>query len=612
MRASILAVWAAIALWPCDNWGLTLYRIGGPPPAQTEGVDIVHLAWEEAFAGFEGRTEGLLFAGGQATPILVTADDNLALTAKDRGGGPKSARFGVGGFLETENEVSAGIADGDSTTVFKNTDSEHVGARVVLILDLGGRFPVNRVRFYPSPQFPLRFIEQFILTAYDDDRDEVIVSETDNRSSIVDLLFPPQAADRLVLSMAFRQRDWEVAEFEAYSEGYVLEGFYQTQIFDLGGPATVGDLRWSGFRERDARVKIRTRNGTAADPNRYWRFTGRGGEQTFRDAAGQPLTRAAYDKLKGNKADITTDLDHWNPWSGTYDFADSTGAPIIAPSARQYLQLQVLLLPKGFQGAGLHFVEFTASQPPIADQVVGEIWPVEAESGQVTLFTYAFKPVLSPGNSGFDQLVLQTSGRFVGIDSVHVNGDGVDWAADLAHERLVLSLPRMDTTDSQKLVEVFFRAEVFHFGTAFEGWVFDSERPLEVGQQVQGGDATFALDSNQVWTGILLRGRLVSEVRAQPPVVTPNGDGVNDAAGIEYSLLELVGTGQVAVDIFDLAGRLVRPLYRGHLRSGRHVHLWDGRRADGSAVAPGTYLYQVRVDTDEAREEHTGAVSVAY
>ena len=586
--------------------------MAAPHPAQTEGVDIVHLAWEEAFAGFDGRTEGLLFADGQARPFLVTADDNLALAAKDRGGGPKSARFGVGGFLETENEVTAGIADGDSTTVFKNTDSEHVGARVVLILDLGGRFSVNRVRFYPSPQFPLRFIEQFILTAYDDDRDEVIVSETDNRSSVVDLLFPPQAADRLVLSMAFRQRDWEVAEFEAYGEGYVLEGFYQTQVFDLGSPATVGDLRWSGFKERDARVKIRTRNGTAADPNRYWRFTGRGGEQTFRDESGQPLTRAAYDKLKGNKASITTDLDHWNPWSGTYDFADSTGAPIIAPSARQYLQLQVLLLPKGFQGAGLHFVEFTASQPPIAEQVVGEIWPVQAEPGQVTSFTYAFKPLLSPDNSGFDQLVLQTSGRFVGIDSVHVNGDGVDWAADLTPERLALSLPRMDATDSQKLVEVFFRAEVFHFGTAFEGWVFDSERPLEVGQQVQGGDATFALDSNQVWAGILLRGRLVSEVRAQPPVVTPNGDGVNDAVGIEYSLLELVGAGQVSVDIFDLAGRLVRPLYRGQQHSGRHVHLWDGRRADGNPVTPGTYLYQVRVDTDKAREEHTGAVSVAY
>ena len=116
----------------------------------------------------------------------------------------------------------------------------------------------------------------------------------------------------------------------------------------------------------------------------------------------------------------------------------------------------------------------------------------------------------------------------------------------------------------------------FTLARLFAGQVFDSERPLEVGQQVQGGDATFALDSNQVWAGIRLRGRLVSEVRAQPPVVTPNGDGINDAVGVEYSLLELVETGQVAVDIFDLAGRLVRSLYRGHQRSGRHVHLWDG------------------------------------
>lgn len=25
MRASVFAVWAAIILWPCDHWGLTLY-----------------------------------------------------------------------------------------------------------------------------------------------------------------------------------------------------------------------------------------------------------------------------------------------------------------------------------------------------------------------------------------------------------------------------------------------------------------------------------------------------------------------------------------------------------------------------------------------------------
>lgn len=113
-----------------------------------------------------------------------------------------------------------------------------------------------------------------------------------------------------------------------------------------------------------------------------------------------------------------------------------------------------------------------------------------------------------------------------------------------------------------------------------------------------------------VWAAIILWpcdhwGLTLYRIGGPPPVPLKGVDIVHIA-------WELVETGQVAVDVFDLAGRLVRPLYRGQQRSGRHRHWWDGRRADGSPVAPGTYLYQVRVDTDEEREEHTGAIGVAY
>ena len=111
-------------------------------------------------------------------------------------------------------------------------------------------------------------------------------------------------------------------------------------------------------------------------------------------------------------------------------------------------------------------------------------------------------PTFFGGESGFDQIALETTGQFTGVDSVRINeerlADG-EWALlePLADQRMVLGVPRMDRLKSGRLVEVFFRGRVYHFGTLFSGQVFDRERLLEVGQFVEDGDATFRLDSNQ-------------------------------------------------------------------------------------------------------------------
>ena len=46
----------------------------------------------------------------------------------------------------------------------------------------------------------------------------------------------------------------------------------------------------------------------------------------------------------------------------------------------------------------------------------------------------------------------------------------------------------------------------------------------------------------------------------------------------------------VSVEIFDLAGRRVRTLHRGHLAAGDHVFAWHGVDDHGSAVPSGVYL----------------------
>lgn len=64
--------------------------------------------------------------------------------------------------------------------------------------------------------------------------------------------------------------------------------------------------------------------------------------------------------------------------------------------------------------------------------------------------------------------------------------------------------------------------------------------------------------------------------------------------------------GSVRVRVFSLDGRLVRSLDEmdtlptGALPSGRVQIAWDGRDADGDRLAPGVYLFQVRVECEAA------------
>ena len=160
-------------------------------------------------------------------------------------------------------------------------------------------------------------------------------------------------------------------------------------------------------------------------------------------------------------------------------------------------------------------------------------------------------------------------------------------------------------------MEIFFRARVFRFGTVFDGVVSDSDRPREVGQAVAEGDATFAIDSNRLSVGMGLSGSLLQEVGTSSPVVTPNGDGVNDEVAFRYTLLQLAGAQAVTVDVYDLGGRRVRQVYEGVEASGRRERPWDGRGENGP-LPPGVYLYRVKVDADSRRAEAGGVIHVAY
>lgn len=615
MKAALLSFLA-----PTLAWGLTIYRVGGyelpqPELASNPAVEFVQLSWEHFAEGTEGMLVGVeVGQEGRLAPVFIPSDENMARSSFARGGGPGSWKYN---FLTKGEEIDR-IADGDSTTFLDPAVLVARSESSLVYLDLGGRFLVNRVVVYPRPNHPDRLIEDYTLYSLPKgtirpQSKNAIARGTDNRNPRLEINFVPRVLEQIQLNI-HKKEGWEIAELEVYGEGYVSSALYTSGAFDLGQPSSLGALRWSGFEDTHAKLSIRTRSGHTADPNRYWRFTGRGQEKTFRNAQGVPLTAADYHNLKGNKAEITTDLDNWSSWSGPYDWADRRGAAITSPSPRRFIQVQLEFVPSGLDGAALDFIEFRVTQPPVAGRVLGEIWPIEVTPGEETAFVYAMRPDFAGGESGFDRLVLETAGQFTSVDSVRVNEEVQDWrlVEPLTDQRLVLEVGRMDRSKTGRVVEVFFKGRVFRFGTVFAAEVFDSQRPLEVGQLVEDGDATFRLDGNQRSVGIELGRAIVSELVLSSRVCTPNGDQVNDEVHIEYTLLELAGTGAVEVGIFDLAGRRVRQVYRGADTSGQYARMWDGRADGGSVVAPGVYLYRVQMDTDEGRTERSGLVAVAY
>ena len=244
-------------LVPDSGGGLTIYRIGGsdmdpPPEAGMEGVEFVPLSWEGAAQGFDGQMQGLTTEGEQIAPLLITPDDNVMLGTLDRGGG--AVDFSISGDAYFKFALLDAMTDGDPATTFNLRNAgkglerypRNVSSRV--LFDLGTRFPINRVRMYPDPRFPERYVEEFSVMAvvgpltprlFPGEATEVLRSETANRNPVVDVTFPRRNLSQLLLHVRSPGL-WEIAEFEVYGDGYVPEATYRSAVLDLGGPQPWG------------------------------------------------------------------------------------------------------------------------------------------------------------------------------------------------------------------------------------------------------------------------------------------------------------------------------------------------------------------------------------
>ncbi len=624
--------------WGTSVAALTVIRLGGadlPPPDLAVPYEFVQLSWAEVDPARHGLAELVEIDSGFVEPLHLDPTVNLVPMLEERGGQVLSLNW-IGWGPASGNDLA--MFDGDLTTAFLG-DGDWGGDYGVirqksLIFDLGGRFFLERIRFFPRERFlDDRFVQRFIIGISDGDplkkgtREftqgirgsffdfDLPYNVFENVESVIDMPLPAVPVQQLLFEAPENTTGiWEIAELELYGNGFAPFSSYVSNVIDLGAAASLGSLRWSGQQDAGATLALSTRSGVDDDPNLYWRYTFRGGERTRFDPQGRPLTWASYNRLAlGAQAGLTHDTAGWTFWSTAPDFATGAGA-IAGSGPRRFVQVRADFTAQQRAGGRLDWVELAVSIPPVAQQAVAEITPSVVAPGTVSSFTYKVKAWVAGADLGFDRLAIDTPAPGAQVVGVRLSGQPVAFdVVERGARGFVLAVPLVDAQRTQEVLEVDFEASVFQFGTVFTGRIFNSQHPAEVPQSLAWGDADGVPSSERLRVDLtgLDRGSLGS-LSVVPAVFSPNGDGVNDVVEIGCDVLNLSGLSSVVCWVYDVSGRRLGLVDSSWLGSGRYVGFWDGRDAAGFLLPPGLYVLGLQVETDGGTTQRQAVVSLVY
>ena len=597
------------------------------------------------------------FSNNGIRPVWIDPQHNLSLSLEERKGHLNSSVSAS--YTREEAKQIQVIIDGDpETALLKRVDLSprlmglNIGYVKNLVVNLGAELPINRIRFYPRPGFEDNYLQWYevgvaddsapfvsvpgerrpgkrwyrdinkTLTATNDPGLDILERNTENLDVDVDLKFPTRDLHWIAIRSVNAERDWEIAEFEIYGEGFVTRTSYTSPILDFGKPVAWSKIRWEGENPEGTEVVLRTRTGNSPEPYLFWRVGSTGDfEQVTRGEYRSAFTAGLFSQVR-----LVYDRENWSPWSPPYDFATgmrdselpaeswTDGTVLQSPSPTRYLQFQVLFRANREVAPKIGKISLLFAEEPAAQEVVGEIWPLETTSFEPETFTYVVRPQLKTGDKGFDRLEIFTQSRVMNVQSVLVDGVEVidQFPPEVLPDRIVLSFDRMQApADNEKRIEVVFQAKVLRFGTEFTGWVYDSTEPT-LKQQIKPGNATFRFGGDVLAVRTPMGGDLISGVQLSSAVFSPNGDGINDLVKIRYDVRDVQDLTQVRVRIYDLSGVLVRQVGETATLSGTFEFSWDGRDEGARMVSPGVFMYQVDLHTDGGRKSEIGVVAVAY
>ena len=606
----------SLAFLPGIAHGVTIYRLGGedlPPPPEVgkPGVVFRQLPWTrlgETGSQIRIRADRAIapFQHTRFTPLpLLDFNKPRLAVLFDRyeEGCKRDVFFQIAGYLCGARSACRGV----------------YGLQGTINIWLDDRIIVDLVRIVSGDCFGSGsgVLEDFGLFLSPDrvttlqPQTPFTVEVRGNQKAVLDVTGFPENQLRsagIQLAVAGNEHPVKIREIEVFAHGPASQSVYTSAVIDFGRPAAWGGLRWSLRGKAGSRALFATRAGQAGDDIlRYWKYTGIGDQRV-------EVSRDEYEAVRSTlRAGTTYNYDSWTVWSAQVDLADPAARPPLPASPLRAFQVQVEFRTDGEEASALEFLEFRASVPAVS-RVVGELDPIQVEPGALTDFTYTLRPRVEPTDAGFDRIeIVALAAEFDTLLGVRIDDVEVPYSVDsFDEERFVVEVPRVTVDQADAPVEVLFRARALRYGAAFAGHLFDGERPHDVAQPVIPGDAVDEVFSDRLWieTSIAVKSALAAA--ASPPVISPNGDGMNDETRIAYDLFETTGQVPVAVGIYDLAGRRMRALHRGREAIGHYELIWDGRDDAGRLVAPGIYLFRAAVEVGDRNFEHLGVLHVAY
>ena len=548
------------------------------------GGDGSGATWQEAAAA--APVIDFSTRAGWIQPRSVAENTNIATGILERGGRVTSPNAQAVLRLTSDvlKERLHSMVDGDPSTAFEAKDVVATG--ILLVVDLGARFGVNHIRFFPRQAFKSDFMKGYVLSINDGafaadiiaasvdklpDKTLVTVMAQDGSNSrdTIDVRFPLQYVRYLRLESTQRF-NWEIDELEIFGSGFVPEADYLSEVFDMEQDALWGRLQWAteqvGLPQR-SRLIVRTRSGSSPSPD--------------------------------------DEPDSWSPWSTPYR---NSGDPILSPAPRRYFQFSMAFESDGLEdGIAVDSLAFEVFRPALAQAIVGEIWPQEVPVGVDTSFVYTIEVTDA---EGFDRLEIDTPAPVRALRELRVDDQEIEFSEELGAKGLRVSFARQT---GNRALQVVFDTAVLRYETVFTGRLLDTTREGAIPQVIESGNAAPRFAGDDLSVRVPLKGqRLVYQVSATPAVFTPNGDGINDYTTITYDLLYLTGQAPVALRIYDLARNQIAELPAAGSGSGRFLHPWDGRDAQGDLLLPGVYILQVEVETDNGTERSGSVVTIAY